>query len=103
MSTANAVAPRSPLRFIVDHNPFCLLSGLCMLVGCWLLSDALHTKAGDIPKLLVVLALLFNLGRRAIPRTNLQWGVAAVISSFVLLLAGALMSLRKNAWMKEEV
>ena len=58
MSTANAVAPRSPLRFIVDHNPCYILSGLCMLFGCWLLSEALHTKAGDIPKLLVVLAVV---------------------------------------------
>jgi hypothetical protein len=58
VTTANASAPRWPLRFIVDHNPFYILSGLCMLLGCYLLSDALHTSAGDIPRLLVVLAVV---------------------------------------------
>jgi hypothetical protein len=34
-----------PLReLIMDHNPFLLLSTVCMLLGCYLVSAALHAK-----------------------------------------------------------
>jgi hypothetical protein len=45
------------LRFIVDHNPFYLLSGASMLLGCYLLNCALYTKAGDLHKLLLLLGV----------------------------------------------
>jgi len=51
---------RSFLRFIIDHNPCYLLSGACMLLGCWLLNFALYTRAGDIHNLLLLL-LVINL------------------------------------------
>jgi hypothetical protein len=57
-SAARAGPPgfgRRILRLIVDRNPFYLLSGGCMLAGCYLLSVALYTKAGNVGKLLVLL------------------------------------------------
>lgn len=58
MATANSTAPRNWLRLILDHNPFYLLSGFCMLWGCYLLSGALYTKAGDLHKLLFLLGVI---------------------------------------------
>lgn len=65
MQSISSAAPQSRrtttlLAFIIDHNPCYLLSGILMLFGCWLLNSALHTKAGDIRKLLVLL-LIINL------------------------------------------
>lgn len=51
-----ASVSRNWLRFILDHNPFYLLSGASMLLGCYLLNSALYTKAGDVRKLLILLA-----------------------------------------------
>src|SRR5882672_1850824 len=51
-------ARRNFLLFIIDHNPCYLLSGLFMLIGCWLLNFALYTKAGDIGKLLLLLLII---------------------------------------------
>ena len=58
MATANSTAPRSWLRLIVDHNLFFLLSGLCMLFGCYLLNGALYTRAGDVRKLVILLLVI---------------------------------------------
>ena len=48
---------RSWLRLIVDHNPFFLLSGLCMLFGCYLLNGG-TTRAGDVGKLVILLLVI---------------------------------------------
>jgi hypothetical protein len=46
------------MLFIIDHNPCYLLSGACMLIGCRLLNSALHTPAGDVNKLLLLLGVI---------------------------------------------
>jgi hypothetical protein len=51
-------ARKNWLLFIIDHNPCYLLSGLCMLIGCWLLNFALYTNAGDIRKMLLLLLVV---------------------------------------------
>ena len=53
-----ALAPRNWLRFVIDHNPFFLLSAISMLLGCRLLNEALHTSAGDVQKLLLLLGVV---------------------------------------------
>src|SRR5688572_18938254 len=57
-SFASLVARHRWLRFVIDHNPCYLLSAACMLLGCYLLNAALYTPAGDVRKLLVVLAVV---------------------------------------------
>jgi hypothetical protein len=57
-SLASVVARHRWLRFVIDHNPCYLLSAACMLLGCYLLNTALYTPAGDVRKLLVVLAVV---------------------------------------------
>ena len=39
-------------------NPFCALSVSAMLLGCWLLSEALHLQAGRLGGLLVLMSVL---------------------------------------------
>lgn len=47
------------LRFLVEHNPFYLLSALCMVGGCLLLGQALHLKPqAAFGRLLILLATL---------------------------------------------
>lgn len=43
-SMAAAPATRSWLHRLADHNPFYLLSGVCLLLGCFLISSALGTE-----------------------------------------------------------
>src|SRR5690348_12261067 len=53
--------PRTPnplLRFLVHHNPFYLLSALCMIAGCYALNSALQTRSGELPKLLLLMGTL---------------------------------------------
>src|SRR5262249_16844828 len=45
-------------RSIVDHNPFFLLSGVCMLAGCFLISGAVHDNSNRVAKLLLLLGVL---------------------------------------------
>jgi hypothetical protein len=60
MQSNSTAAPtrRSWLLFIIDHNPCYLLSGACMLIGCRLLISVLHTPAGDVKKLLLLLGII---------------------------------------------
>ena len=60
MQTDSPPAParKNWLLFIIDHNPCYLLSGLFMLIGCWLLNFALYTNAGDIRKLILLLLVV---------------------------------------------
>lgn len=58
MPAQSAAAPPPWSRFIIDHNPFFLLSAICMMVGCHALSMALYTPAGDTSKLLVLVAVI---------------------------------------------
>jgi hypothetical protein len=46
------------VRLIIDHDPFFLLSAICMMAGCHALSLALYTPAGDVGKLLFLLAVI---------------------------------------------
>jgi hypothetical protein len=46
------------LRFLVHHNPFYLLSALCMIAGCFALNSALQTRTGELPKLLLLMGTL---------------------------------------------
>lgn len=46
-------------RFIVDHNPFFLLSGVSMLLGCYLINAAAHEQK-DRVDLIVGLLGVFN-------------------------------------------
>ena len=43
---------RSLLRFIVDRNPFFLISALCMFAGVRVILSALNAAPGDLPPLL---------------------------------------------------
>ncbi|MEI8195700.1 MAG: hypothetical protein WCI73_07315 [Phycisphaerae bacterium] len=50
--------PRSFGQLMIDHNPFYLLSVLCMLFGCYLLHNALELQVGGLGKLLILLGTL---------------------------------------------
>ncbi len=52
------VPQRSPLRFILDHNPFYLMSAISMLLGCFALLHALQPHPGQIAKLILLLGML---------------------------------------------
>ena len=51
---------RGPLRLIATHNPFLLLSGVCMLVGCFLINAAAHADPDRVDTVVYLLAA-FNL------------------------------------------
>ncbi len=53
-----AIAPKNPIAWIVDHNPFYLLSALCMLFGCYALQHAMNLQAGELWKLISLLATI---------------------------------------------
>ena len=44
------------VTFLLDHNPFYLLSALSMLFGCYLLNSAFDVRTGEIGKILWLLA-----------------------------------------------
>lgn len=46
------------LAFLVHHNPFYLLSALCMLAGCYALNSGLAARTGELHKLLTLLGVL---------------------------------------------
>jgi hypothetical protein len=52
-------SPRNFSRFIIDHNPFFLLSGVSMLLGCFLINAAAHEQQ-DAINLIVGLLGVFN-------------------------------------------
>ncbi|HEY8750512.1 MAG TPA: hypothetical protein VIM11_21180 [Tepidisphaeraceae bacterium] len=69
---------KSLATFFVHHNPFYLLSALCMLAGCYALNNGLGARPGDLAKLLALLgvlnayeALLIGLGLYLIRRRGI--------------------------------
>ncbi len=46
------------VTFFVHHNPFYLLSALCMVAGCYALNSDLGTRTGEWPKLLALIGTL---------------------------------------------
>src|SRR5215207_2380731 len=64
LSYAPPTPPAPPRRsnpllgFLVHHNPFYLLSALCMIAGCYALNSALQTRSGELPKLLLLMGTL---------------------------------------------
>jgi hypothetical protein len=46
------------LDFLVHHNPFYLLSALCMLAGCYATNSGLAPRTGDLRKLLALIGTL---------------------------------------------
>ena len=44
--------------FLSHHNPFYLISALCMIAGCYALNSALELRAGQIHRLLILIATL---------------------------------------------
>lgn len=46
------------VTFFVHHNPFYLLSALCMVAGCYALNSDLGTRTGELPKLLALIGTL---------------------------------------------
>ncbi len=65
---------RPLLRLLAEHNPFYLLSALCMLSGCYILGRALALEPGQTAKLLVLLATL-----------NVYEGLLIVLALFLLV------------------
>ena len=77
-------APRSaPVRFLVRHNPFYLLSAMCMLAGCLSLTNSLSWTSIGLGRLLALIVTLnvyeaillglglFLLARRGVVRDGL--------------------------------
>lgn len=46
------------VTFFVHHNPFYLLSALCMVAGCYALNSDLGTRTGELHKLLALIGTL---------------------------------------------
>ena len=46
------------VSFFVHHNPFYLISALCMLSGCYALNSGLAPRTGDLGKLLGLVGIL---------------------------------------------
>jgi hypothetical protein len=58
ISLPNAVVRSSAVRFIVNNNPFYVLSAMCMLAGLFMLNDSLHYSPIPATKLLTLIATL---------------------------------------------
>lgn len=58
MTASRATAQPAWVKLIIDHNPFYLLSAICMVLGCYVLNVALYDKGGNVPKLLILLAVI---------------------------------------------
>jgi hypothetical protein len=52
--SGRAGMPRALATFLFHHNPFYLLSALCMIAGCYLLNDDLGLRVGELPRLLLL-------------------------------------------------
>lgn len=46
------------LAFFVHHNPFYLLSALCMIVGCYVLNAGLELRTGEVHRILILIGTL---------------------------------------------
>src|SRR5438552_15522935 len=60
MTESNSVIMprRSLFRFIIDHNPFFLLSAVCMLGGCLALTNSLSWSPIRLQRLLMLVVTL---------------------------------------------
>jgi hypothetical protein len=63
--------------FLVHHNPFYLLSALCMIAGCYALNSGLDVRSGEVRRVLVLVGtlnvyefMLLGLGVYLIRRRN---------------------------------
>src|SRR5215212_8922104 len=63
--------------FLVHHNPFYLLSALCMIAGCYALNSGLDVRSGQVRSILVLVGtlnvyefMLLGLGVYLIRRRN---------------------------------
>lgn len=46
------------IAFFVHHNPFYLLSALCMIAGCYTLNAGLELRTGEIQRILILIVTL---------------------------------------------
>ncbi|QOV87667.1 hypothetical protein [Humisphaera borealis] len=46
------------LTFLVHHNPFYLISALCMIAGCYVLNIGLELRTGEVHRILVLIGTL---------------------------------------------
>ena len=71
--------PRSaPVRFLFRHNPFYLLSAMCMLAGCLALTNSLSWTSIPLPRLLALIATL-----------NLYEGLLLALGLYLLARRGS--------------
>lgn len=47
-----------PLRWLVDHNPCYLVSGVCLLLGCFLINAAVHDRPDEILPVLLLIGVV---------------------------------------------
>ena len=83
-SPKDSVPHPAPVRFLYRHNPFYLLSAMCMLAGCLSLTNSLSWTSIGLGRLLALVVTLnvyealllglglFLLGRRGIVRDGLM-------------------------------
>jgi hypothetical protein len=90
------LASRKSTAWIIDHNPFYLLSALCMLFGCYALNHAMNVQAGEFWKLIALLIttnlyelLLVALGVLLYTRLGLVRDAMYVLMTELLFLADA--------------
>jgi hypothetical protein len=90
------VASRKRVFWIIDHNPFYLLSALSMLFGCYALNHVMNVQAGELWKLIALLAttnlyelLLVALGVLLYARLGLVRDAVFVLMTELLFLADA--------------
>jgi len=93
MVTTNS---KNPVAWIVDHNPFYLLSAVCMLFGCYALQHAMNVQAGELWKLVGLLVtiniyelLLVGLGYLLYVRCRLVRDAGCVLMIELLFLVDA--------------
>lgn len=89
-------ARRSPWQYIIDHNPFYLFSVLLMLFGCHILNNSLNMAAGDLGKIVILLAilnlyecLLIGLGIYLLPQKGIERDGRILLLLEALFLADA--------------
>ena len=106
------------VRLVIDHNPFFLLSAICMMFGCTVLNIALYTPAGDIRNLLILLgvvniyeAALIGLGAILLRRNDAErrdartlMGLEALFLADTTFVAGVISTIDARwGWMLDGV
>jgi hypothetical protein len=46
------------VTFLFHHNPFYLLSALCMIAGCYVLNAGLELRTGEVGRILLLIGTL---------------------------------------------